>query len=150
MPLEEGDDYVRERKPVDISELYDLFVERRECCFVCCDIASLMPINEISRKAGDLAILEALKRMEEASGEEDIVFCIGGDEFTILTNSADESYAQSLVDKIKEKNGQSFEYEDRKLPLKLHAGTAKFSGSIMRYNDLFAELHTAVKESKEH
>ncbi|MBO5279195.1 MAG: helix-turn-helix domain-containing protein [Lachnospiraceae bacterium] len=148
MPLEEGDEYVKKRKPVDISELYDLFVERRKCCFVCCDVASLTPINQIARKAGDLAILETLRRMNEAAGEDDIVFRIGGDEFTILTCSEDESYAQALVDKIKEKNGQTFDYEDRKIPLKLHAGIAKFSGSIMRYNDLFAELHTALKESK--
>lgn len=148
MPFEEGDDYVKERKPVDISELYDLFAERRKCCFVCCDIALLTQINEIARKAGDLAILETLKRMNEAAGEEDIVFRIGGDEFTILTCSEDESYAQALADKIKEKNGQTFDYEEKKIPLKLYAGIAKFSGSKLRYNDLFAELHTAVKESK--
>lgn len=147
-PLEEGDDYMKSRKQVDISELYDLFKERKECYFVCCDIASLDPINGISHKAGDLAILEALRRMNEVAGEEDIVFRIGGDEFAMLTCSEEESYAQVLVDRIKEKNGETFDYEEQKIPLNLHAGVTKFGGSRMRYNDLFVELHTAVKESK--
>ena len=67
------------RKRVDISELYDLFVQRRGCYFVCCDIDHLIPINEISNKAGDLAILESLRRMEAVAGAEDVIFRIGGD-----------------------------------------------------------------------
>ena len=62
-PLENGDDYMKERKHVDISELYDLFVTRKDCYFVCSDIKSLIPINNISHKAGDLAILESMNRM---------------------------------------------------------------------------------------
>ena len=31
---------------------------------ICFDIVGLMPINDISREAGDLAILESLKRIE--------------------------------------------------------------------------------------
>lgn len=67
-PLETGDDYMKERKNMDISELYDLFTARRDCCFVCCDIKNLTKINKISRKAGDLVILETMKRMNDAAG----------------------------------------------------------------------------------
>lgn len=42
------------------SEMYDLFVQRKSCYFVCCDVKSLDPINKIAYKAGDLAILEAV------------------------------------------------------------------------------------------
>lgn len=49
-----------ERRHVDINELYDLFQERQDCYFVLCDIKHLTFINEISRKAGDLAILEQI------------------------------------------------------------------------------------------
>ena len=86
LPTQNGDDYMHGRKHVDITELYDLFRDRKECYFVWCDIKSLLPINEISHKAGDLAILEVLKRMEKVAGDEDIVFRIGGDEFVLLTN----------------------------------------------------------------
>ncbi|MGN1148883.1 MAG: helix-turn-helix domain-containing protein [Lachnospiraceae bacterium] len=147
-PLECGDEYMRERRNVDISELYDLFVQRKNCYFVCCDIRQLVPINQISRKAGDLAILESMQRMNAAAGEADIVFRIGGDEFALLTDSADESYAQAVADKIREQNGQTFSYEGQEIPLSLHIGIAKFENSPIKYNELFTELHTAIKESK--
>ena len=86
------------RKNVDISELYDLFIARRDCFFVCSDIKGLIGFNEISRKAGDLAIIEAMRRMESAAGEEDVVFRIGADEFVIVTASTDKAYANSLVE----------------------------------------------------
>ena len=92
---------MKERKSVDISELYDLFTERKNCYFVCCDIKHLVPINEISHKAGDLAILEEMKRMNAVAGPDDIVFRIGGDEFTLLTNSEDIDYARKLCDQIR-------------------------------------------------
>jgi len=81
------------RKYVDISELYDLFQERKDCYFVCCDIKWMIQINEVSRKAGDLSILETLHRMNEAAGEDDVVFRIGGDEFCMLTCSTEKEYA---------------------------------------------------------
>ena len=81
VPPTKGDHYIMQRKHVDISELYDLFQERKDCYFVLCDIKQMISINEISYKAGDLAILEQIRRMTAAAGEEDIVFRIGGDEF---------------------------------------------------------------------
>ena len=74
------------KKKVDISELYDCLKERRNCYFVGVDIKSLVPINNISHKAGDIAILTALRRLENACGENDIVFRIGGDEFCVILN----------------------------------------------------------------
>lgn len=67
---EKGDDYIMQRRHVDISELYDLFQERKDCFFVLCDIKHMVSINEISRKAGDLAILEQMRRMTASSYEE--------------------------------------------------------------------------------
>lgn len=147
-PMENGDKYMSERRHVDISELYDLFVTRKDCYFVCCDIKSLVPINEIARKAGDLAILETLHRMQEAAGEEDFVFRIGGDEFALLTDSADINYAEQIAEKIREKNGQPFVYEEKQLPLSLHVGVARMEKSRVRYNELFTGLHNAIIESK--
>lgn len=147
-PLEDGDVYMSERRPVDISELYDLFLQRKDCYFVCCDIKHLVPINEISRKAGDIAILTAMQRMEDAAGEEDIVFRIGGDEFALLTNHTGEAYAKSVADKIRAKNEQPFDFEGQQIPLSLHVGIARFACAHLRYNELFTQLHTVIKESK--
>lgn len=148
LPIENGDDYMFKRKHVDITELYDLFKDRKECYFVCCDIKSLIPINEISIKAGDMAILEALKRIEGAAGEEDVVFRIGGDEFALLTNSKDILYASNIADSILSMNGQTFTYEGKKIPLYLYATVTRYMGSVMKYDDLFVSLHTTIKECK--
>lgn len=149
-PLKEGDNYIMSSMKFDISQLYDLFCERKDCWFVCCDIKSLIPINNISRKAGDLAILESIKRMNDAAGDDDIVFRIGGDEFCLLTNNTSQDYAEDLADKIKSHNDEPFSYEEEKIPLYLYVTTTKFSGTHMKYNELFAELHLALQDAKPH
>lgn len=144
--IESGDD--RMRKNVDISELYDLFIERRDCYFVCSDIQGLISYNEISRKAGDLAILEALHRMEAAAGEEDYVFRIGADEFVMMTNSRDLDDANAIAKKVADCNGNTFVYEDRELKLGLYISVLKLNGTEMRYKELFDTLHQQILESK--
>lgn len=148
VPPEKGDDYIMQRRHVDISELYDLFQERKDCFFVLCDIKHMVPINEISKKAGDLAILEQMRRMTASSGEEDIVFRIGGDEFCILTASAEKSYAEQIADKIRGMNNETFSYENQEIPLALHVGIVSLQ-ECQRYEEVFAGLHRAIEKSKE-
>lgn len=148
LPSENGDEYMTQRRHFDISELYDLFRSRKDCYFIVCDIKCLIPINEISHKAGDLAILESMKRMEDAAGAEDIVFRIGGDEFVMLTDSSDINYAQDKVDKILTHNGETFEFEDRQIPLSLYAGAVKVEMKNLKYDQLFSELHSALRDVK--
>ena len=135
VPPPEGDLYIMQRRHVDISELYDLFQERKECFFVLCDIRDMISINAISRKAGDLAILEQMRRMTAASGEEDIVFRI------------DAAYAQQITENLRQMNGQTFSYEAQEIPLTLHVTTAKIK-ECRRYEEVFAGLHNAIKECK--
>lgn len=148
VPMENGEVDMELRRKYDISELYDLFKSRMGNYFICCDIRSLVPINEISIKAGDIAIIESMRRMDEAAGPEDVVFRIGGDEFAMLTNSDDEAYAQSIVDKILSHNGEPIVYEGQEIPLKLYAGPVKWQGKVLRYNDLFTQLISALRELK--
>lgn len=144
-----GDAEDMKRKNVDISELYDLFIARRECYFVCCDIQGMIGYNDIAYKAGDLAILEAINRMEAAAGEEDYVFRIGGDEFVIVTNSKDFGYAEEIKEKILSKNGETFDYEEQHLPLGMYGSVVKLAGDEMRYKELFDKLHDVILKSKE-
>ena len=148
-PLESGDVYMKNRRNFDISELYDLFQNRKHCYFVCCDIKSLIPINEISHQAGDLAILKAMQRMEDAAGGDDVVFRIGGDEFALLTASEDEEYAEKTARSILAHNGECIEYEGQKIPLNLYCTVFRAGEKTMCYNELFTGLHTALQESKE-
>ena len=146
-PIEDGGTYMR--RNVDISELYDLFVERKNCYFVCCDIKSLIPINNISYKAGDIAILESMNRMEKEAGDEDIVFRIGGDEFVMLTASEDIVYANDVCDRIRAYNGNPIVFEGTEIPLTLYVTPVKWEcGSNIRYNELFDKLHNAIIHNK--
>lgn len=147
-PLETGDVYMQERRNFDISELYDLFQSRKNCYFVCCDIKSLIPINEISREAGDLAILETMRRMENAAGEDDFVFRIGGDEFAMLTASEDAKYAGKIAREILTHNGECIDYKGRNIPLNLHCTVFRAGGKIVRYSELFTGLQTALQDAK--
>lgn len=147
-PRQKGDEYMKTCKNVDISELYDFFTERKNCYFVCCDIKHMVPINEIAHAAGDLAILESMKRMEEAAGPEDVVFRIGGDEFALLTASEDIKYAELLAEQIQKRNGETFSYEGKDIPLELYAGIMKMEGPVVNYEELYTELHQTIKGSK--
>jgi len=147
-PFEDGDVYMNTRKQVDISELYDLFLKRRNCYFICCDIKNLMLINEVSHKAGDLAILEALRRIQKATGTNDVVFRIGGDEFVVLTDSTDQKYADGIVQEIVNENGKTFEFEEKTISLDLHVGLTRISKTPLKYDELFTELHTTIRNVK--
>ena len=136
------------RKTVDITELYDLFIERQGCWLVCCDIQNMMPINDISHRAGDLAILESLRRMNAAAGEEDVVFRIGGDEFALLTDSPDKAHAEEVKAKILAFNGRCFDFEGRQIPLSLYAGVVRPQSRPLRYSELFEQLHETIDKSK--
>ena len=146
--LEEGSKTMQTKKKVDISQLYDLFVERKECYFICCDIKSMLPINEISIKAGDLAIIESMNRMNKAMGEEDVLFRIGGDEFCILTATTKEGVAEEIADKIRKQNGDSFVYEGKEIPLSLYVIVTKLNQAHIRYHELFAQLQSSLQDAK--
>ena len=150
IPLESGENNMKEtsHRKFDISELYDLFQSRRNCYFVCCDINHLIPINEISHKAGDLAILESMRRIEAVAGKEDILFRIGGDEFALLTNSEDEIYAKGLAEQILQSNGKCIEFEGQSIPLSLYAGILKLEKKSVRYSEMFTELQSVILQAK--
>lgn len=148
VPLESGEEKLMRRQKFDISELYDLFQSRKNCYFVCCDINHLVSINEISTKAGDLAILESMHRMDAAAGEDDVVFRIGGDEFVLLTNSEDEAYAKGLAGEILSHNGEPIDFEGKKIPLSLYSGIARLSKKVGRYGEMFTELQSVILDAK--
>ena len=138
---------MKDRKKIDISELYDCIKERKGCYLILGDIKHLIPINEISYKAGDLAIITAMKRMENAAGEEDIVFRIGGDEFVILTNSDDENYAKTVCEDILSHNQECIEWNNQKISLSMYVKAVRFdtNGGI-RYSEFFTMLHNELSE----
>lgn len=107
----------------------------------------MIPINEISHKAGDLAIITAMKRMENAAGNEDVVFRIGGDEFVILTNSKDENYAKAVCEDILIHNKECFEWDNQEIPLSMYVKAVRFdTNGGLRYSEFFTMLHNELSE----
>ena len=135
------DETMSSRKKVDISELYDFIRERKDCYLIVGDIRNMISFNDISNKAGDLAILTALKRMEQSAGDNDIVFRIGGDEFAILTDSTDVSYANKICQEILNQNGDTITFEGQEIPLSLYVKPVLLQyGTNLKYAELFAKL----------
>lgn len=142
---------MKDRKKIDISELYDCIKDRMGCYLILGDIKHLVPINDISIKAGDLAIITAMNRMEQAAGEEDVVFRIGGDEFVILTNSKDEEYAKAVCEEVLSHNAECIEWENRQIPLAMYAKAVRFdSKGALRYSEFFSMLHNELSDAYKH
>lgn len=142
------DESMVSKKKVDISELYDYLRERKNCYAVGVDINSLIPINDISREAGDLAIITALKRLEMAAGEDDIVFRVGGDEFVLISSSDSKDYVDQIVAEVLSHNGETISYKDHQIPLNLYAISYKMEFGALRYSELFATMQEKIDEVK--
>lgn len=137
------------RRKFDISELYDLIKERRECYIVGADIKGLIPINNISRELGDVAILTALNRLEAAAGEDSIVFRVGGDEFVAITDSKDKAVAEAIVEKMISHNGEIIRCGENEYPLELYGVCYQLEKKNLRYAELFTELQERIINVKE-
>jgi len=135
-------------KKVDISEAYDEIKNKRGTYVICFDIVGLIPINEISREAGDLAILEAARRIDAVSTEEMMQLRIGGDEFALITGSDKEEFVKSLYEKVLSHNGETIQYKEKEIPLNLRVGLIKVPEKGLRYSEFFSEMHEAINETR--
>ena len=94
-----------------------------------------------------LAIITAMKRMEQAAGNEDVVFRIGGDEFMILTNSMDEGYAKSICEEIISHNEEPISWEGKEIPLTMYVKIVRYDGgTTLRYSEFFTMLQNELSE----
>ena len=136
-------------RKVDISELYDFLRKREGCHYIIGDIVGLVPINNIAYAAGDLALIEALNRMNRVAGDEDVVFRIGPDEFVLLTDSKDPQYAKKLASEIESRNGATFTYEDREIPLSLYVLSSTLDkGSHGDNGEMFGQFQQTINDFK--
>ena len=132
----------------DISELYDVLTQARGTYVLAFDIQNLIPINAISTKAGDIAIRESLRRIEDAAEEDMLLFRIGGDEFALVTGLSDEAAADALAKKVTDRNGEAVEWEGKKIPLSLYSAKMKIADKSIRYSELYPEIYSALMEAK--
>ena len=144
-----GSDMKEIHRKYEITELYDYLNKRRGTYILAFDIKNLIPINDISVKAGDLAILEALRRIEEAAGEDMLLIRVGGDEFALATGLKDEKAVDALAQKVTAQNGCPIEWEGKQIPLSLYAAKAVIPDRSIRYSELFPEIYQALLDKKQ-
>lgn len=145
---EEGADQEMARKKVDIIDAYETFKSMKGTYVICFDIVNLMPINDISTEAGDLAIIEAAKRIDEARDDNMLMFRIGGDEFALVSGLTDLQETGKLAEKVLCRNGKEIVYKNQSIALALRAGFTKIPEESLRYSEFFTNMHQSIEESR--
>lgn len=136
---ERGNIVMISKKRFDVSHLYDFIKERRGKYAVCFDMVELMRINDTyGHPAGDIAIAECLRRIDEAAGDDMLPIRIGGDEFVLITDFTDIEQAKAVSEKILASNGGTVISGESIFPVSMRAGYAVIpeKGNIC-YNKLF-------------
>lgn len=135
---EGGNIMISSKKKFDVSHLYDLFTERRGKYVICFDIVGLMVINSTyGHSAGDAAIAECLRRLDEAAGEDMIPVRVGGDEFILITDYSELEDAEKAAAGILALNEQTVTSGDNTFPVSMRAGYTVIPDGNVRYNELF-------------
>lgn len=136
---ERGNIVMDSKKRFDVSHLYDFIKERQGKYAVCFDMVHLMYINDTyGHPAGDIAIAECLKRLDEASGDDMLPVRIGGDEFVLITDFSERDKAEAAAEKILALNGNTVVSGENEISVSMRAGYALIpeKGNI-KYNELF-------------
>lgn len=144
---ERGNIVMTSKTRFDFSHLYDFINERRGKYAVCFDMVELMRINDTyGHPAGDIAIAECLRRIDEAADDDMLPIRIGGDEFVLITNFTDIEQAKAVSEKILARNGSTVTSNDSVFPVSLRAGYVVIpEKENICYNKLFDNFIIAVR-----
>lgn len=146
-----GNEIMSSKVRFDVSHLYDFISERRGKYAICFDVCHLMYINDtFGRAAGDAAIAECLRRIDNASGDDMLLIRVGGDEFVLITDCSDKADAEKTAQKALELNGTTVKCGDKEFKTSMRAGFVVIpeSGNI-RYNELFDSFIIAGRPGQE-
>ncbi len=114
------------------------------------DMDGLKKINDqYGHRAGDAAIREFSRRIEEVSRETDVVARLGGDEFGIILNQATTQKAvDGVIERIMARVQAPFVFEGRRLPLAVSVGAALFPEDGTTINLLMEKSDQAMYQMK--
>ena len=135
------------KKQVDMSAAYDYMRENSGTFVLCADIKELTPLNAVSHKLGDLAILTMAQRLEAVAGEEMVVMRVGGDEFVLLTALTELSAAEALREKLLAMNGETIAFEGKEYPLYLWCGLTTIPQKL-NFGAFFGDVLETIDRSR--
>lgn len=120
-PLQIDETGISRKSPLLIDAVHNA----KDCYIVCFDVAGMMKINEISKEAGNLALMETVQRIHKHAAENMQIFRIGGDEFALITPYRNVSEAEVFAAEVLEHNGDNFFYKGQSVPLYLRSWYGK-------------------------
>lgn len=135
-------------KKYDVTEFYDYLKSNAGTYVLCADIQKLMEINDtLGREAGDKAILEAFRRLNEAADDNMLTLRMGGDEFAIITESRDTEKIIALAEKILAQNGNKVPYSGGEVAVSVRCGAIKINEHL-KYSLLCEDFDKALEKAR--
>lgn len=134
-------------KQVDMSAAFDYMRAHSGTYVLCADVKECIPLNQISRKLGDLAILTMAKRLESVATQDMIVMRVGGDEFALLTALTDRCAAEALRERLLAMNGETISFEGKAYPLHLWCGMTTIPQNL-NFSAFFGDVMETIHNSR--
>ena len=114
------------------------------------DLDRFKLVNDgLGHTIGDDVLVEAAKRLAEASRAEDTVARFGGDEFTILCEGADEAAAREIADRIIEQFARPFTHDGHEFHLSASIGIRVGPPASASPDTLLRDADIALYAAKE-
>lgn len=118
--------YFTEKLSVEVDELKDRRKSHKQdtSAVVFVDLRKFKPINDTyGHEAGDMALKEVTKILQNILRDEDIVARWGGDEFVLLIKNIDAADSQRVFDRIeKALDHIEFDYQGQKITFSARLG----------------------------
>lgn len=136
-------------KKFDVTEFYDYLKTMIGTYVLCFDIERLMEINNVlGREAGDKAILESFRRINEAAAEKDMLCLrIGGDEFALITGTDDTEKVKDTAQQVLSHNGENVVFGTGEVSVSLRCGAVRIERPL-KYTSLCEDFTKAINKAR--
>lgn len=147
---ENGGIVMSNRKPVDISILYDELKKLGGTYVLSTDLVHFMQVNETyGYAAGDAVIAEAFARIERELSPDMLLFRTGGDEFAVVTRLSDAAEAEAFAKNIISRNGETIKYGEHSIPLSIRVGISRIPEGALNYKKALEIMESAVDKARQ-
>ena len=140
--------WMKNMKKYDISEVSAKILAAKGTYIIRTDIDCMMKINEISHEAGDAALAETAARIEKHLPAGGVFFRTGGDEFVILTGSADLADAERVAAGIVSHAGEDVAWKGGTFRFTLSLGISQIPADTADAQVALARADEAMIEAK--
>ena len=114
------------------------------------DIDHFKSINDtLGHAAGDLILQEVVNECRRSMRASDYIGRIGGEEFAIILQDADEAAASDVVERMRSAiENLAIDFAGKKVPVTVSFGVAGLTPAINSFDDLLREADTAMYVAK--